>query len=156
APAQEAVKHEVKTFIDASKHKTKYQGLTEEVDQAWVDLYQKTLLQIPKSEAAKLPNQTYPIVDDPDGYYIAGLDVFHQLHCLNAVCKVLNKDHYNYTSGLNDIHVYHCVDSICQSLMCGADIAVNVWQWDYKVGHVIGRGTIAHSCRNFEKIREWL
>ena len=40
-----------------------------------------TLLKIPKSEAALLPNKTYPIKHEP-GYYLAGLDVFHQLHCL--------------------------------------------------------------------------
>ena len=40
-----------------------------------------TILKIPRSEAILLPNKTYPIKDQP-GYYIAELDVFHQLHCL--------------------------------------------------------------------------
>jgi hypothetical protein len=40
-----------------------------------------TVFKIPKSQAILLPNETYPIIDDP-GYYIASLDVFHQLHCL--------------------------------------------------------------------------
>jgi hypothetical protein len=38
-------------------------------------------MKIPKSEAALLPNKTYPIKNEP-GYYIIQLDVFHQLHCL--------------------------------------------------------------------------
>jgi hypothetical protein len=39
------------------------------------------IVKIPRSEAARLPNKTYPIQNEP-GYYLAGLDVFHQLHCL--------------------------------------------------------------------------
>jgi len=41
-----------------------------------------TILRIPKEQAALLPNRTEPITGDPDGYYIAQVDVFHQLHCL--------------------------------------------------------------------------
>lgn len=40
-----------------------------------------TIMKIPRSEAVLLPNKTYPIKNEP-GYYLAGLDVFHQLHCL--------------------------------------------------------------------------
>ena len=40
-----------------------------------------TIIKIPKAEAALLPNKTWPIANEP-GYYLASLDVFHQLHCL--------------------------------------------------------------------------
>ena len=40
-----------------------------------------TIMKITRDEAILLPNKTYPIKDQP-GYYIAELDVFHQLHCL--------------------------------------------------------------------------
>ena len=36
---------------------------------------------IPMEQAAKLPVKTTPIPEAP-GYYVVGLDVFHQLHCL--------------------------------------------------------------------------
>ena len=36
---------------------------------------------ISKDQAAKLPNKTHAIPGD-EGYYIAELDVFHNLHCL--------------------------------------------------------------------------
>lgn len=36
---------------------------------------------VPKSEAARLPNKTYPVENEKDEYFV-GLDVFHQLHCL--------------------------------------------------------------------------
>jgi hypothetical protein len=43
-----------------------------------------TIFKIPRSQAELLPNKTYPLFNDP-GYYVAELDVFHQLHCL--VCR---------------------------------------------------------------------
>ena len=82
------------------KHKSIYQQPSSpEVDDAWSELYngtrrrwdlpirQLTLIldvgisRIPKTQAAKLPNKTYPFLRD-EGYYIASLSVFHHLHCL--------------------------------------------------------------------------
>jgi hypothetical protein len=97
APAEVVLENEVKVFTPGREHKTIYQGLSDEVDKAWSDLYDGQgmcplpyisfnspiggIMKIPKSEASLLPNKTYPIHYEP-GYYIAGLDVFHQLHCL--------------------------------------------------------------------------
>jgi hypothetical protein len=50
-----------------------------------------TFIRLPKSEAARLPNRTYPIADEP-GFYIAQFDVFHQLHCLVSCCVKLCKN----------------------------------------------------------------
>ena len=39
------------------------------------------VVRMTRAEALRLPNATYPYVNDP-GYYIGELAVFHQLHCL--------------------------------------------------------------------------
>ncbi|TFK42241.1 hypothetical protein BDQ12DRAFT_762509, partial [Crucibulum laeve] len=154
APAQASLEYEVKSFTAGREHKTIYQGLSDDVDRAWGELYNHTLLKIPKNEAALLPNKTYPIKDEP-GYYLAGLDVFHQLHCLNNVRRALHREYYVNDTHLDEDHVSHCIDSIRQSLMCNADISVNVWQWSNELSAVVGYSTQAHSCRNFNKLREW-
>jgi hypothetical protein len=38
---------------------------------------------------------------------------------------------------------------------CNADISVNVWQWNEQLDSVAGHSAIAHSCRNFNKIKDW-
>lgn len=154
SPAQAVLEYEVKSFTPGREHKTIYQGVSEEADRAWGELYNLTLMKIPRSEAALLPNKTYPIKDEP-GYYLAGLDVFHQLHCLNNVRQALHKDHYPHNHHLTEDHVSHCIDSIRQSLMCSADISVNVWQWSQELSAVVGYSTQAHSCRNFDKLKDW-
>jgi hypothetical protein len=40
-------------------------------------------------------------------------------------------------------------------LRCSADISVNVWQWSEELSAVVGYSTQAHSCRNFNKLRDW-
>ncbi|PPR03482.1 hypothetical protein CVT26_007888 [Gymnopilus dilepis] len=154
SPADSVVEYEIKSFTPGREHKTVYQGLNDEADRAWGDLYNHTLMKIPRSEAILLPNKTYPIKDEP-GYYLGGLDVFHQLHCLNNVRRALHRDRYADDTDLDDEHVSHCIDTIRQSLMCNADTSVNVWQWSNEVSAVVGYSTQAHSCKNFDKLREW-
>ena len=61
-----------------------------------------------------------------------------------------NKDHL-----LGHIHTDHCVDSIRQTLMCGADISSIVWVRDSD-NIIRPEGRVAHSCRNFDRIAEWI
>jgi hypothetical protein len=63
-------------------------------------------------------------------------------------------------------HLNHCLNTLRQSLMCHSDISVNVWQWfdppqglDDPFGE-LNPGTypatnVAHTCRNFDKIKSW-
>jgi hypothetical protein len=49
----------------------------------------------------------------------------------------------------------HFLLTLALSPRCSADISVNVWQWNEKINSVAGYSAIAHSCRNFDKIKEW-
>lgn len=102
APAQQAIEHVVTIYPlgfghDLSPFQT---PSSPELDQAWEDLYSCKsrphtpsqsrqlnlkcvvgISRIPRHQAERLPNRTHAIPGDP-GYYIAELDVFHELHCL--------------------------------------------------------------------------
>jgi len=100
APAYEVVEPEIKVFTVGTSWTglTRWEGEGPETDAAWQELYNSpsssltpptqlmncigTIMRIPKEQAALLPNRTAPIVGDPEGYYIAQIEVFHQLHCL--------------------------------------------------------------------------
>ncbi|ETS85646.1 hypothetical protein PFICI_03671 [Pestalotiopsis fici W106-1] len=114
--------------------------------------------------AKKLPNRTAMIPHDEEKRYIMQLDVFHQLHCLNAIRKALHPDYYTVSSQpdpnddggvLEPHHIDHCVDTIRQSLMCNADISPLTWMWDDERAKILAKGTIVHTCRRFDKIQEW-
>ncbi|KAJ7139280.1 hypothetical protein C8R44DRAFT_605676, partial [Mycena epipterygia] len=160
APAQHVVEEIVKVYPVGFDHqKSPFQvPSSPALDDAWEDLYQFGVSRIPKSEAALLPNKTSPIPGDP-GYYIAQLDVFHQLHCLNLIRKALDPAYYpewNITkAGFARGHISHCVEWIRHSIMCQSDTSVIVWQWDPKDNGSFPEVGVPHTCRNFDAIRQW-
>ena len=63
-------------------------------DAAWDELYNIGGINvIPNTEAEKLAEPTVAVLDEP-GYSFVGLNVFHQLHCLNWVRKALRPERY--------------------------------------------------------------
>ncbi|KAJ7019876.1 hypothetical protein C8F04DRAFT_1275782 [Mycena alexandri] len=122
------------------------------VDQAWEDLYAYAASRIPKSEAAKMTNTTWPILNE-DGNYVIALDVFHQLHCLDMIRQQLHPGH-NYTV-VSKIHLRHCIGAIRQALMCYADTSPVVWQWSSRYKEAEQRDDILHTCRDFDRLQSW-
>lgn len=89
---------------------------------------------ISKAEAQQLADPTIAIPGTTDKYLVQ-LEVFHNLHCLNDLRKLLYPERYhmlekatlkNGTIDRNSFgfrHWDHCIDSLRQALMCNADIA---------------------------------
>jgi hypothetical protein len=122
------------------------------------------IIRLPRAEAERLPNKTYPYIGDK-GYYIAELAVFHQLHCVNAIRIALAKDYYQKVLDASEFdategsygrdHINHCVDAVREAIMCASDISVITWAWNDRAQKALGHGDIVHSCRNFNSIRNW-
>ncbi|KAJ7508452.1 hypothetical protein B0H11DRAFT_1965056 [Mycena galericulata] len=100
-------------------------------------------LRLPRSEAVLFPNKTSGIAGDP-GYYMAELEIYHQLHCLGM-----------HTIGSRESHVDHCVERIRQGLMCNVDTSVLVWEWNPTFNETRVRLRVPHQCKDFSKIHEW-
>ncbi|KAJ7910447.1 hypothetical protein B0H13DRAFT_2661031 [Mycena leptocephala] len=152
SPAQDAVEYGVTTYAIGGDRRFHIPP-SPALDAAWNDLYNFGISQIPKSQAALLPNKTHPIPGD-EGNYIVELDVFHNLHCLNMIRKGLHADYYK-DDAMEIDHLDHCIDWIRQALMCAGDTSVVVWQWDPKQNKTTFQGDVAHTCRNFDKLRDW-
>lgn len=121
---------------------------------------------ISKSEAEKLHRPTISIPGTQD--YLVQLDVWHELHCLNDLRKILYPEVYG---GLDKVrlpngtidrdndtfrHWDHCVDSIRQTLMCHADVAPIPFHVNVPINSgVFPRLATTHTCRNFTKVQLW-
>ncbi|PKY07907.1 hypothetical protein P168DRAFT_286080 [Aspergillus campestris IBT 28561] len=177
SPAKDAIRYETKVFSHGfGGDKSEYMGPpTQENILAWDRLYQAGISMIPHEQAAQLPVKTAAIPEEP-GYYVVGLDVFHQLHCLNHIRLKLWAYHDNSaiptssaafnasqtgssqekeSGNLGIEHLDHCVDSIRQSLMCSSDISTVVWAWDESRQMTLPLANVTHTCRDFEAIRQW-
>lgn len=132
-----------------------------EVDEAWDDLIQYSIAQVPREIALKLPNRTWPVSETGlPGHYDIAPDVFHTLHCLNLIRQGLHRAYYDslpVNAGINvPGHLDHCLSHIRQSLMCAGDMTPNVYQWSENHGRAILRTDVPHTCRDFGKLREWV
>ncbi|OAA76771.1 hypothetical protein LEL_06455 [Akanthomyces lecanii RCEF 1005] len=163
SPAQSVVEYETVRFTGGLKgDPSPYMGSSGEVDAKWEELYGKAAVsQIDAAMAAKLPNATTPFNEDPS-HYIVTLDVFHQLHCLNMMRKLVYPDIYpkDLTSGSaesrdNVVHFEHCYEQLRQSLQCHSDVSTIFWEWSERRKRYLGNAHTTHTCRNFEKIRQW-
>ncbi|KAG5964470.1 hypothetical protein E4U56_002176 [Claviceps arundinis] len=87
---------------------------------------------------AKLEDDDWGLGDDA---YVAALDVFHNLHCLNVLRQAAYATYYNRTladatkeDSMPEIHLNHCVDILFQHISCSS---------------------IEAHCINFEKLTKW-
>ncbi|KAK4218813.1 hypothetical protein QBC37DRAFT_178945 [Rhypophila decipiens] len=92
-----------------------------------------------------------------NGYWVTGLDVFHQLHCLNSVRKALWPEYYhiNGSDPIQKMHINHCLDYVRQALMCHAD-STPIRRKFFPEAGVFGPDlTIMHTCRDIDGMMNW-
>jgi UDP-N-acetyl-D-mannosaminuronic acid transferase (WecB/TagA/CpsF family) len=92
---------------------------------------------------------------------MTGLSVFHQLHCLNRIRKLLHPERYPWKLAPNlseletHIHDNHCVDLIRQALMCNADISPIKWEMNAKLGIPLPSAKTVHTCKKWDSLMDW-
>jgi len=51
-------------------------------------------------------------------------------------------------------HAHHCFNAIRESLQCTSDLTPIVFQYDEEHDVVLTRGSVVHTCKNFEAVSE--
>ncbi|KAM4056704.1 hypothetical protein HRG_003572 [Hirsutella rhossiliensis] len=96
-----------------------------------------------------------------EGQYPVQIDVFHQIHCLNAVRKQMYYQHYyadefpNGPDEMHWMHQRHCLHMVLQSLMCNANVDIVPHRWVEKDNKPFAQFSIQRQCRNFDSLRSW-
>ncbi|KAF2127618.1 hypothetical protein P153DRAFT_343832 [Dothidotthia symphoricarpi CBS 119687] len=168
SPAMHIVSHTSRKFaLPSPLNSSKYVGITDEVENAWMDIAYLPDQMVPLQDFPKLrkPASAMQVTDPRTGEtgYRVGLEVFHQLHCLNLLRMSTYPEYYREVEW-SDIseprekvraHLDHCIEILRLNLMCFADVNVFTFHeqegregyWpDYETEHV---------CRNFEGVKEW-
>ncbi|KAK0625823.1 hypothetical protein B0T14DRAFT_405091, partial [Immersiella caudata] len=124
------------------------------IDKAWADLIHGEGVDLVGKEAESVVGKTY---QKPGGWWLTGVDAFHQLHCINMLRQALRPDYYTkhdpepyYT-----MHQHHCLDYLRQSIMCSADLTTLRILWSEKKHRILPDFESVHTCRNWDKIHEW-
>ena len=111
-------------------------------DEIWEEWELTHFLPIAEADILKLGKEssTVPKLDDKQwglGHdaYIGGFDVYHQIHCLNSLRRIIYRSYYNETMsdpedmGLPEIHVNHCIDILLQAIQCSGNVNLMTYRW---------------------------
>ncbi|KAH8894252.1 hypothetical protein GQ53DRAFT_744994 [Thozetella sp. PMI_491] len=114
------------------------------------------------STVAKLEDEDWGLGDDA---YVAIFDVFHQIHCLNTLRRMVYGKYYNETGGrfhhktlkgeMHEVHINHCVDMVLQTLQCSGNVNLVTMHWVKEQEYPFPDMSINKQCINFDKLTEW-
>jgi hypothetical protein len=101
-----------------------------------------------------------------DDAYAAIFDVYHQLHCLNWLRKLIYPDYYPNARNqfpksvdperMFEIHMGHCVDLIMQSIQCSGNLNLITMHWVHEEAIPFPDMSINRQCAaNFDAITDW-
>ncbi|CAN8099971.1 unnamed protein product [Discula destructiva] len=143
-----------------------------EVDAAWRRISSEQPVAITRDEVLALGKDPDKAVRYPKGFngtgdqddlYAGRIDVFHQIHCLDALRREAHFDHYygqkypnlNATNNLHKAHLSHCVYYLLQNIMCQASVDVYTHVWTDTLMQPFPDFQIEHKCRSFDAILDW-
>ncbi|KAG5912832.1 hypothetical protein E4U53_005132 [Claviceps sorghi] len=142
-----------------------------EVDAAWdyISTEGYEVITITASDVLKSGKNPATTIRAPPSWargkdaYVAQIEVFHQIHCLNELRKEMYYDYYYQTppDELHRSHKSHCLHMLLQSLMCTADVGVVTHNWVHNE-HVPEPKTrlmpdfnVVKKCADFDGLLAW-
>jgi len=129
---------------------------TEEIDAAWEKLIGRRYVAISEEEAIRAwGDKRHIYVDETRGGYTAGLDVFHTLHCINALRMSFYPDYYHSGKVHGRGHLEHCLDILRQSVQCYGSTTLIPGIWRESLSHNYIDSDQIHTCRSFTDLRDW-
>jgi Mycotoxin biosynthesis protein UstYa len=141
-----------------------------EVDRAWQKVSDTRPIALSREGVLAIGKDPAQAVQIPEHWglgnesYFGRVDVFHQIHCLDALRREAYFEHYygkRYPQGFNNtgefhrLHLSHCVYLLLQNIMCNANTDVYTHIWTDTLDHQFPDFNINHQCKDFGAILEW-
>ncbi|KXT11382.1 hypothetical protein AC579_736 [Pseudocercospora musae] len=125
-----------------------------ELDDNWDELLSVTTFNLSGPVAQPAHGQTHAF---EDGNYVMGLEVYHALHCVNAIRMYIFPDNYEFREKKSEteLHKHHCIDYLRQYVQCNADLTPMYAEW-MGAYRLVLKPYATHTCRDFSKIQEWI
>ncbi|KAN0122841.1 protein of unknown function (DUF3328) domain containing protein [Hyaloscypha variabilis] len=128
-----------------------------ETDAVWAELELTRTIVISAEDGGRLgkdPETVAKFEDDFWGFgndaYMAQIDVFHQLHCLNSLRKLVYSDYYAFSNA----RIPH--PQLWHNIMCTANTDLVTMNWMETQSNPFPDFNISHQCRDFEPLVEWM
>lgn len=141
-----------------------------EVDLAWDRIGDTRLIPLTRAEVEAVGKNPHDAVRFPEDFglgadaYAGRLEVFHQIHCLDALRREAYFEHYygpaygggyNATSKMHRLHLSHCIEYLLHHILCQANTDVYTHIWTDGVKHPFPDFSVDHQCRDFDAVKSW-
>ncbi|KAJ4293495.1 hypothetical protein N0V90_008778 [Kalmusia sp. IMI 367209] len=115
------------------------------------------------STATKLEDDIYGLGDDA---YASTFDIYHQLHCLNMLRKLVYPDYYKNArmqfphakdpQAMYEIHMGHCIDMLMQTIQCSGNLNLITMHWVNEEAIPFPDMSINKQCvADFDYLTKW-
>ncbi|KAF2026865.1 hypothetical protein EK21DRAFT_115363 [Setomelanomma holmii] len=182
----DGIEYEVRRFKGTFGLESKYTGFGPEADAAWDNItesksqsfswnLQSNNTKGPTGGAIGVTREQWEAVnpfsesavtlekDRGTGNYLASLDVFHQLHCVDLLRKSLHRDYYNEHEGsfagssefVVQGHLGHCIETLRQTIMCHGDVSLLTYNWVKGRDMPYPNFNTVHKCKKWDKLVAW-
>ncbi|KAK4659847.1 hypothetical protein QC762_113200 [Podospora pseudocomata] len=152
-------------FMNTDPDTSKFLGEPRpELDKAWHDLLDGTLIYFSEDELKKAGNAVS--ISREGGGYVGGLGVSHSLHCLKRIKQYLHPTYYypdisttpgNETWSDLTSHVDHCLESLRQLVLCTADTNVYTLHWtDHSTLKPSVKVPQPNVCVDWKPLHRWM
>ncbi|KAJ5735310.1 uncharacterized protein N7483_000435 [Penicillium malachiteum] len=168
SPFTGLVEYETRRFHGALSDTNPYKGPPNpRLDAEWKRITHMGQLKISAKDMTGLrkPLSQVKVVESEGDGYAVGIEVFHQLHCLNLIRQYVYFDYYskeeNKPAEFSDsnqtvrLHIDHCIDILRQVIQCNGDVGVVTRSW--VKGRTINYPdfNVWHKCRKLEPILQY-
>ena len=105
------------------------------------------------------PESSIKLPEALGGGYVASLEVYHQIHCVQELWKNTWPDFYSADAGTENstfrLHLDHCADLLRQKLFCDGDLTLLTYNWVKHLSHPTPNFNTRHKCRKMEDVSAW-
>ncbi|PCG89967.1 Protein of unknown function DUF3328 [Penicillium occitanis (nom. inval.)] len=153
-------------FDGALRDPNRFRGPpSQDIDDAWAEITYPNggLVRLSKDQLDRVNASEYAAeyTEEMGGGYIAGIEVFHQLHCVNMLRQATYMDYYLPRNkewedqATLRYHLDHCIDMLRQKLMCDPDVGMVTYVWAKGWRQAFPDFNTVHKCRPYSKVLDW-
>ncbi|KAI0395497.1 hypothetical protein F5Y17DRAFT_192598 [Xylariaceae sp. FL0594] len=162
------ISYEIRDEYAAENQPSPFMGMpNEENTKAWDDLITPTYFSASHADMVKTGESINSSVALADGGYLAGLGVYHDIHCLRRLRLYLFSDYYYDKLTEKNMqylheHLGHCIESLRRTVMCNADTNIFTFTWQNAqevrpgIYRPMPQSSQKRKCVNFEAIEDWI